>query len=1732
MKGLKKVLGFVTASALFVTALPVSSMDMTVFADTAVTADKTIRLQPGDASAFHDTDEDGFGEFEGWGTSLCWWANRIGYNAKLTDEAANAFFGDNGLEMNIGRYNVGGGDNVGTEDDGSEYWHKAHIVRSDSAVPGYATDVTKIDTSKKTIEEYKSEFTRVDEECGYAWNYDWNADKNQMNVLIAAAKASGEDFIAEAFSNSPPYFMTESGCSSGNTNSSVDNLRKDSYNAFAAYMSDVIVHWAKEGVIDFQSTTPMNEPDTNYWGANSNKQEGCHFDPGRSQSEIIVAFAKELRAQIAASDNDNVKALENIIFSASDETSIDSAITNYGSLSNAAKNVVTRIDTHTYSGSKREELRKTAEAAGENLWMSEVDGAYTAGTDAGEMTAALGLAQRIMTDLKGLKSSAWILWNAIDMHSDSTTKTTLWSNSNNDFASMDDLYAAVNLNAGYWGIAYADHDNSKIAYTKKYDAFGQFSKYIKPGYAIIGSDGNTLAAYDPNEGKVVIVAINTDKTDQTWKFDLKSFATVGTNVTANRTSGKADKADYTTRTTTDGERWADVAASDDIKVNTTGKYFTATVKANSITTYTIDGITYDASTDDYGYDDAFLKEISLDGAAVTGSTPWNNSKVNTPDKVIDGNYSTFFDGVSNGWLTIDLGETKDIVAVGYAPRSGFGGRCVNASFYGSTDNTTWTKLYTITNTPSAGSITVAALDDLAGSYRYIKYAVPEGDSSANCNIAEIKLYGTMSGISEKIAYYKGLTDGKTYSEKTKAAFDAAMAAAQALVDDHTTDRVKLRDAAYALEDAYNALVEIGAKSSFSGVDGAVMYDTEGNVIQAHGGQIQQITYDYDYNGNGTFDDDEHTFWYWVGEDKTNDYRPCPGIRGYISKDLYNWKDMGNILKTATDWDEFTTDSYFTELYGSAGVSKEEAKESGLWDIYADIWKGEYSDEGCVIERPKMLYNDKTKKYVIWFHADGQTPESTGGNYAKAKAGVAVSDSPFGPFKLQGSYLLNSNENADHGFDSEGGHVRDMNLFKDEDGTAYVLYSSDGNQTMHIAKLNDEYTNVVKKQGEAVEGVDFSRNFIDESREAPAMFKYNGKYYLMTSGCTGWYPNQASYAVADSPLGPFTTVGDPCTDTGSGTTYDTQSTCIFPVDAAKGKFIYMGDRWSNPDTGNALRDSRYVWLPIEFLPDHQMAIRRYTDWTLDDLKNKEAFSVETELPTVVTSAEEVEEKMPQKLDITLASGTKETVDVTWDGIPTGDRTLGMVTLTGTMSNGRVVTHKVNVVDAKTIYFFDCAATEDADYLTILKQQLGNTLRNTAADQQYTSANKAGYTGTLDTDFGIKTAGSDIWAHGYWAKSGKNITYAFKLEAGTYTIATGYQEWWSASRGIQVAVTDTKDNTLASESFTLASSDTSLQKNVTFTIDEKDVVTVTVSKTGSADPVLSWIAVMQDEKGASIEDRLLAAVAEGEALNKDLYTAKSYSIYASVLASAKELLAQDDITEADVNRMLKNLNDAKTVLELKKADTNTNPSTPDNSSNAGNNNSNNNTTVTPQTKSEPVIICDEEYDVTYGDKSFHLGAEVAAGNGTLTYSSSDDKVVSVAADGTVTINGVGICTITVTLAESTDYTAVSVPVTITVNPKTVSVKRVKALSGRKLKVQWKKDTSVTGYEVQCALNKTFKSGRKTVKVTKAGTTSATMKKLKKGKKYNVRVRAYKVVRVNGKSQKLYGEWSKVKTSSKVK
>lgn len=734
-------------SAVCMTAIPVSA------AETAA-ASRTITLNTSDVSTFHDTNGDGLGEFEGWGTSLCWWANRVGYDEKLVSESARLFFSDQGLDMNIGRYNIGGGDFTGSVQnitqnpkaviydlttegctpsyagtsmnvwsvtaltdttyvrtdadfgivsgtkvgdlsvigwinslgeapgegdnlhytvnvpssgtytfkflvtlsggnwdrnlgirindnkeyvitkneinknliasannqylylatiegvtlnagdnkvsvggkwlaDGDNTWtldfvkmlvvktsekatlpnageflHAPHITRSDSMVPGYAKDVTKIVLSDdRPLSWYEQNFARADAECGYAWNYDWDADKNQMAILKAAASASGEEFHPEAFSNSPPYFMTYSGCSSGGTNANVNNLRDDSYHAFAMYMADVIEHWHKEGVITFESVTPMNEPYTNYWSALSNKQEGCHFDQGESQSRIILELQNELKK----------KGLD-IILSGTDETNVQTQISSYYALSQDAKNAITRIDTHTYSDDGRATLKELAQNEKKNLWMSEVDGSYRSGTQAGEMGAALGLAEKITADLNELKASAWIFWNAIDMHVDSKTSY----RSGADYTNWDQWYSRNNLNGGYWGMTIADHDNKQICVTKKYYAYGQFSRYIRPGYTLIGSSDDTLAAYDPSTGTVVIVAVNTLGTDETWAFDLSGFECLTDRITAIRTSGSL----------TEGENWADVSQKVNLSVDTDKKTFTSTVKANSITTYIVEGVDF------------------------------------------------------------------------------------------------------------------------------------------------------------------------------------------------------------------------------------------------------------------------------------------------------------------------------------------------------------------------------------------------------------------------------------------------------------------------------------------------------------------------------------------------------------------------------------------------------------------------------------------------------------------------------------------------------------------------------------------------------------------------------------------------------------------------------------------------------------------------------------------------------------------------------------------------------------------------------------------------------------------------------------------------------------------------------------------------------------------------------------------------------------------------------------
>jgi len=208
-----------------------------------------------------------------------------------------------------------------------------------------------------------------------------------------------------------------------------------------------------------------------------------------------------------------------------------------------------------------EELQALAAEHGKNLWMSEVDGDATLGKNSGEMGAGLWLANKMISDIQGLMPSAWILWQGIDNHISSEGYM-----GNQDSGAPD-------LSRGYWGLTVVDHDKQEILLTKKYYAFGQLSRYIRPGYRILNTQQpGLLAAYSEEEQKLVIVAINTDETQREVGFSLESFCYGGGNAQIIRTSQE--------------ENWAQLPG-----IPVQKDMLRATLAPYSITTFVIDGIT-------------------------------------------------------------------------------------------------------------------------------------------------------------------------------------------------------------------------------------------------------------------------------------------------------------------------------------------------------------------------------------------------------------------------------------------------------------------------------------------------------------------------------------------------------------------------------------------------------------------------------------------------------------------------------------------------------------------------------------------------------------------------------------------------------------------------------------------------------------------------------------------------------------------------------------------------------------------------------------------------------------------------------------------------------------------------------------------------------------------------------------------------------------------------------------
>jgi len=286
--------------------------------------------------------------------------------------------------------------------------------------------------------------------------------------------------------------------------------------------------------------------------------------------------------------------------------------------------------------------------------------------------------------------------------------------------------------------------------------------------------------------------------------------------------------------------------------------------------------------------------------------------------------------------------------------------------------------------------------------------------------------------------------------------------------------------------------------------------TNGSIVHAHGGGILK-------DGN---------YYYWFGENRTADNRFF-AVSVYRSTDLKNWEFRNNVL----------TQSSASEL-ASANI-----------------------------ERPKVMFNASTGKYVMWMHKENGT------NYSEARAAVAVSSTIDGTYTYQGS------------FRPQGSFMsRDITIYNDN-GTGYMISAADENFDLMIYRLTPDFLGIAAVVG----------NFWNDAhREAPALFKRGSTYFMMTSAATGWTPNQAQYATATSISGPWSG----WTNVGNSTTFSSQPTYVLPITGTSGtSYLYFGDRWAGAWSG-PVNDSQYVWLPLAFPSSTSMSMTWYPQITVD------------------------------------------------------------------------------------------------------------------------------------------------------------------------------------------------------------------------------------------------------------------------------------------------------------------------------------------------------------------------------------------------------------------------------------------------------------------------------------------------------------------------------------------------------
>ncbi len=434
-----------------------------------------------------------FQRFQGWGVSLAWWAKVIGGfpEPARSDYMDKAFDPIKGLGFNVVRYNIGGGENP------KYLLPNKQFLEFRTAVPGFEPEPGK---------------------------WDWNADAEQRWVLRDAMRRGANQL--EAFSNSPPYWMTRSQSVTGNQpgTGSLDNLKPEFDAPFADYLAEVVRHFGDQWKVNFRDLEPLNEPSGDWWKF-GNHQEGCLIE--RPHQNTLV---KETAAALARR---GIK----LPVSASDESQIAQGVDTLGFYDAAALASMNKINNHSYGGGDRVRLANFALSQGKDLWLSEYGDGDASGME---------MSRRIVEDINGLHPSAWCYWQVVD-------------------------------NAGGWGFLknpLLDEVNTAYQINKKYYVMGQYSRFIRPGFAFIASGSpGSLAALDARSRTLVIVTTNSSDAATPLRFDLSRFSTLGAWAQLTRTSAS--------------EEWAALPA-----IALAGKAVSYQATPHSVTTLVVRGASY------------------------------------------------------------------------------------------------------------------------------------------------------------------------------------------------------------------------------------------------------------------------------------------------------------------------------------------------------------------------------------------------------------------------------------------------------------------------------------------------------------------------------------------------------------------------------------------------------------------------------------------------------------------------------------------------------------------------------------------------------------------------------------------------------------------------------------------------------------------------------------------------------------------------------------------------------------------------------------------------------------------------------------------------------------------------------------------------------------------------------------------------------------------------------------